>query len=307
MKRKLLVAILIICALVTLACGPCGAISELTGGEGISLPELSSESGDEQPTSPSESTAEPTSPPDQPESEDEEPTLSPDQTEMESEEPTPPLASEESALEVADLNTLNSYRVNITWRGESEDGSESYEMTILEEWVKDPPARYFAMSTTAGGAGGTPMIEMIQVGDTAWMNIGETWIKTEASDESFMGEDLSDAWDGLLMDDLSGMKLANTEKVNGIRCKHYTTDGETTINVPDTEEGGTVKVSFEGEAWVADQADLPAVVVRQRAKMGGGFFPMPLAGADTPSETGTIYWEYDLTDVNAPITIEPPE
>jgi len=52
---------------------------------------------------------------------------------------------------------------------------------------------------------------------------------------------------------------------------------------------------------------MPAVTVRQWAQMEGGFFPMPAAGAGASSETTTMYWEYNLTDINAPITIEPPE
>jgi hypothetical protein len=274
MKRRTLLAILAILALVTLACGLTGGSTDEEAPEAAQPP---AESGGEQPTS---------------QSGGEQPTSAPE--------------SGGGAPEIAGLDALNSYRLHMTWRGENEDGSESYEMNILEEWVKEPPARHLAMSTSVASSEERPVLEMIRVGDTTWIKMGETWIQSESPDESAMGEGLSNAWEGSLAGDLEGWVLVGEETVNGVHCKHYATDDETTITVPDPQGGGTVTTHVQGEAWVADQPGLPPVTVRERSQMEGGFFPMPLAGGEAAGETGTVHWEFDVTDINAPITIEPP-
>jgi len=293
MKHKTLLIILSILTLVALACGPIGGL--IGGGEEDTPPQATqppAESGGEQPTSPPESSSEqPTSPP-----------------ESSEEQPTSPPEPSGGAPEIADLDTVNSYRLQMKWRGESEDGSQSYEMTITEAWVKDPPARHFTMSTTSSDTGETPAIamEMIRIGDSSWMKMGETWMRMDAPDESMMGDDLTNVWEGMLEEeDVENLTPAGEETVNGVHCKHYTTGGDTTVVVPNPEEGGTVEMKVEGEVWIADQPDLPSIAVRWRSRMEGGFFPIPLGGAS--GESAVVYIEYDVTDINKPITIEPPE
>jgi hypothetical protein len=282
MRHKTLLVILITLALVTLACGPCGIFSDLTGG-GEGPPQATqppTESGDEQPTSPPESGGE---------------------------QPTSPPESSDGAPEIADLNTVNSYRLTMTWRGESEDGSQSYEMIMTEAWVKEPPARHFTMSSAASGTEEGPgmAMEMIRIGDSSWMKMGDTWMQMDAPDDSIMGDDLTSAWEGMLgEEDVEQLTPAGEETVNGIHCKHYTTGGDTSVVVPD-QEGGTVSMNVEGEVWIADQPGLPSIAVRWRSRMEGGFFPMPLGGAS--GEASVVYMEYDVTDINMPIIIEPPE
>jgi hypothetical protein len=294
MKHKTLLIIPIILTMVTLACGPCGTISELTSGgeEIIQTLQPSPESGGEQPPSPPSSGGEqPTSPPG-----------------SGSEQPTSPPESSGGAPEIAELSAVNSYRLTMTWRGESEDGSQSYEMIMTEAWVKEPPARHFTMSSAASGAEEGPgmSMEMIRIGDSSWMKMGDTWMQTNTPDDSVMGDDFTSAWEGILgEEDIENLIPAGEETVNGIHCKHYTTGGDTTVVAPGPE-GGTVEMEVEGEVWVADQPGLPAIAIRWRSRMEGGFFPMPLAGG-APGESSVVYLEYDVTDVNMPIVIEPPE
>jgi len=274
MKRRILLVAVSILILVTLACSPCGLISNLTGGEG-EIPEIIQPgTGDEQPAPPPESGGE---------------------------EPASPPESGGAAPEIAGLDSLDSYRLHITWRVQNEDGSEAAEMTITEEWIKEPPATHLVMSRSEGGSEETPFMEMITIGDTTWMKMGDTWMQMESGEE----EDFSDAWSGLTTD-VGGWTPAGEETVNGVHCKHYTSGDETSITVPDPKEGGTVTVRVQGEAWVADQAGLPPVTVRERTQIEGGFFPLPVPGAPS-GETGIVYLEYDVTDINASITIEPPE
>ncbi|MDY7078151.1 MAG: hypothetical protein SXV54_14645 [Chloroflexota bacterium] len=276
MKHRTLLAIVAVLAMVTLSCG-------LTGGDDPEVTQPPAASGGEQPSTSSESGGEqPTTPP---ESGGEQPT-------------TPPESG--GGAEIVSLDTLDSYRLQMTWRGENEDGSESYVMTITEAWVKEPPARHLVMSGAESGSEAIPFVEMIIINDMTWMKMGDTWMQMGAGE----GEDVSAAWEGL-MTDVGDWTLVGEETVNGVNCKHYTSGGDVSFTVPDPQEGGTITINAQGESWVADQSDLPPVTIRERMQMEGGFFPMPVPGAP-PGETGTIYLEYDVTDINAPITIEPP-
>ena len=274
MKHKTLLAVVTILAMVTLSCS---LTSGLTGDEASEATQPPAESGGEQPTAPPESGGE---------------------------QPTAPPESGDVTPEIAGLDTLDSYRLHITWRGENEDGSESYAMTITEEWVREPPAKHLVMSASDLGSEEIPFLEMITIGDTAWMKMGDTWMQMESEE----GEDISEGWEDLITD-VADWILVGKETVNGVHCKHYTSGGETSFTAPNPKEGGTVTVHAQGEAWVADQSGLPPVTVRERMQIEGGFFPMPIpgAGASTAGETGTMYLEYDVTDINAPITIEPPQ
>jgi hypothetical protein len=255
-------------------------ISDLTGG-GEAPPQPTqppADSGGEQPTSPPESGGD---------------------------QPTSPPESSGDAPEIADLNTVNSYRLTMTWRGENEDGSNAYSMTMTEAWVKEPPARHFTMSSMAGAEVGMAM-EMIRIGDSSWMKMGDNWMQMDTPDDSIMGDELTNAWEGMLgEEDVEGLTLVGEETVNGINCKHYKTGGDTTVVVPNPEEGGTVEMTVEGDVWVADQPGLSPIAISWRSRMEGGFFPMPLAGG-SPGESSVVYLEYDVTDVNMPIVIEPP-
>ena len=71
--------------------------------------------------------------------------------------------------------------------------------------------------------------------------------------------------------------LVNEETVNGIHCKHYSIDRD----MP----------GLHVEAWVADQPDLPPVLIRGLRR-------------DIEKNT-TIYTEVNLTDVNKSFTINP--
>jgi hypothetical protein len=271
MKHRTLLAVLTIFALVTLSCGLTGGATDEAGTEDTQPP---AESGAEQPAA-----------------------------ESDAEQPASAPESGDGSLEIADLDTLNSYHLRMVWRTENEDGSESYTMTITEEWVKEPPARHVVLSGAESGSEEVPSLEVITVGDTMWMKMGDTWMEMESGE----ADDFTDAWSGL-MTDVENWKLVGEETVNDVHCKHYTSGEETSVTVPDPQEGGTVTVRAQGEAWVADQAGLPPITVRERTKIEGGFFPMPFAGAGAPQTggEGTVYLEYDVTDINAPISIEPP-
>ena len=93
-------------------------------------------------------------------------------------------------------------------------------------------------------------------------------------------EETEDTFDQLgdIMGPDSDMVLGDEEMVNGVHCKHYVYDFGDTMHK---------------EIWVADQSDLPPVVIR-------GMFRMETSQMVTAAE-GNVY------DINTPITIEPPK
>ncbi|MEA3338632.1 MAG: hypothetical protein U9R15_01570 [Chloroflexota bacterium] len=266
MKRNTVLITVVTLALVTLACSPCGLISNFTVEEG-ELPEvIQPEPSGEQPTPPSEPGGE---------------------------QPTSPPVEPGAAPEIADLDALDSYRVQQTIRVENQDGSELQEITVLEEWVREPPAQHVVISGSA-----MPATEIILIGDKAWMKAGDTWMEMPAE----QAPDFTSGMD-ITPDMEDGMMLAGEETVNGINCKHYTVDEESFAMADPTE--GSVTVRIQGEVWIADQPGLPLIVVREKMRVEGSFIPVP--DASSSAEGGTTYFEKEVTDINQPITIEPPQ
>ena len=131
------------------------------------------------------------------------------------------------------------------------------------ERVREPPSWHLV----------TGFGEYVRIGDTFWVKAGDTWMQATA-------EDTEDAFDQLgdIMEPDSDMVLVGEETVNGVHCKHYVYDFEELMHK---------------EIWVADQSDLPPVVIR-------GMFRMETSQMVTEAE-GNVY------DINTPITIEPPK
>jgi len=179
-------------------------------------------------------------------------------------EQTTPLAEQPGAsVEVASLDSLDSYRLD--WSVQTEMPATDTVMKIgyEMEWVREPPSVH--LTTSLG--------EYIWIGDTFWVKAGNTWMQgtKDAAGDTF--DQLGD-----IMTPDSDMVLVGEETVNGVHCKHYVYDfGD----------------MMHKEIWVADQSDLPPVVIR-------GMFRMETAQMVTEAE-GNVY------DINTPITIEPPK
>lgn len=219
---------------------------------------------------------------------------------VESDEAAPDAA--ETPGEAAELSELDSYRLNIVWRGENQDGSEGFELRILQEWVKEPPAQRLVMSGNEPGQEPETVMEFILIGDQAWMGAGGTWMETSADQADAMAQ----PWD-ITAGAGEDWELVGEEMVNGVRCKHLSSGESQTVTVTDPQEGQAI-VSMAGEVWVANEPDLPPVTVREEVEIEGGFFPFALPGATGASpEEGLFFVTYNLTDINAPITIIPPQ
>ena len=192
-------------------------------------------------------------------------------------QPATPLAQQPAGapLETASLEGLDSYRLTMTYQVGDGAGSGT-QVVYTEEWVREPPARRFTMSV----AEGVPPTEYVIVGDSAWIKAGGAWMTIPEADVEDVDNNLS-----TFLTPESDMTLMGEETVNGIPCKHY---------VLDIEIGSQ---SMHHEMWVADQGDLPAVAVRS-------VYRTEIKSGQTTMVTDA---EVNLSDINVPITIEPPE
>ena len=197
---------------------------------------------------------------------------------------------EQSALEVeADaLSQLDAYRVRtvVRWDG-SDDGDEDY--VIEQEHTREPSAHRV---TIQGGDGD---VEMVEIGDATWMCGDGNCVQTEAG-EAFLQASL----EGLTLDEADLVADQNAtyvsrETVNAVEAEHYSLD-------PNAAGAFLLArgqiTDAQADAWIADEANLPRLVVRYRVS-----WKETRDGVD-----GTAEYHYDLFDINSSsIQIVPPE
>jgi hypothetical protein len=261
-RRILVLAILAVCTLLSLSCGPAQPGGEAT-----------------QPPLP-EATQPPTAEPIQP--------------------PTPTTTPQAVGVppQVAGLDSLGSYRLQITWLIQSADGSRPTEASTSEERVRgeNPAMHIVAVVPNLGEPGAVITAETIYIGDTAYARQTDgSWLPMQMEGWEQMGGDF---WS---VEEVQDWTPTGEETVNGVHCQHQTFR----LEVP-PEGDRTLPIRVEGELWVADQPDLPPVIVRQRVRWEGEGSPVPFAGAAAPGEILITTMDARLSDLNAPITIEVP-
>jgi len=196
--------------------------------------------------------------------------------------------------DASDLSRLSSYRARyiITWESTKEGKKETGSWDLLEEFVKEPPARRIVWNNT--GSTGEGPVEMVQVGQNTYLKTGSEWLAMTTSDEdlfkgnAFLGDPM-----GLVAGN-RGKLVQRGVLVNGVSTDHYTFD-ETSLGA-NLGLGAVSKA--KGEAWVSPTLN---VVVKYTARFEGQDLAIGGGGE------GWINVALDLTDVNKPIEIKAPE
>jgi hypothetical protein len=197
-----------------------------------------------------------------------------------------------AAGKFADPDDLNSYRMKTTmWE---KGGDKAKASVILIEWVKSSAAKRTVMGD----------IETITIGDKTWVKIMGNWVLQDRPPQSQPGQtaDLMKQ-----IEDKIVYKEVGRETVNGVACKKYTYSGEATVQISEGALKGEATVRGQGEAWVADQPGLPAVIIRNRGESETKLPGAALPAAKSGDLTVAMNVEMDLYDINQPITIKPPE
>ncbi len=189
---------------------------------------------------------------------------------------------------------MKTYRVRYTMRWETtkEGKKETGSWEMMEEIVKEPPA-HRVVWTSVDAEGKTSTLEFIQIGKDIYMNIGADWMAMTSSEtDIFEGNPwLSNPFG--LIEGNRGRLVERNVVVNGVPTNRYAFDESTVGAVLGL--GAVAKA--KGDVWVSTQFN---VTVKYVAHYEGKNFA--IAGG----EEGVLDVSFDLTDINKPITIEPP-
>lgn len=200
------------------------------------------------------------------------------------------------------LAQLDSYRsvLHMTWDGTDTEGqpTKGY-IDIKEALVREPHA--YRMDIEGEGfmdeEGGVSRFALVVIGDQAWYYLSDTnsWMQMPAGSIAQEAGTMS-AQQILQQFELVGAEAeAKTEYVNDVECDHYTfTEREISIS----EEEGKI-VSARGDAFIAVEGGFLVKLWVQADITGAG-------GEGALVEKGSMEFTYDVSDVNAEISIEAP-
>jgi len=195
-----------------------------------------------------------------------------------------PSPTEPPAIVEEGLQGLDSYHVHLKMTFESVAGGSAthggYEMDI--DYVDDPFAQYVAVWRE----GTIENYEFFYFNDRQYLVVGggECVYMPAEGNEAMDPEILKP--DDILGEGSNARRVQPDEYVNGILCHHYILGAAD----PADESNHT-----EGEVWVAVEGNY---VVKYTLQTRG-------QDPDTGS-TGRAEWEYEVRNINASITIEPP-
>jgi hypothetical protein len=215
-----------------------------------------------------------------------------------SEQPTNP-TGESLSLGSRDvgLDKLKSYRIRwqSQWSTTESGKTETANWDWLEEFSSSPEALHWNWKSADVNATSQNSFEAWQMGDTTYMVTTDK--NGQNSCVSYSTGDASQRLSkGLFspksLGSLSGARYVGDETVNGISTKHFQYDEKSAALA------GFGKVS--GEVWVAADG---GYVVRDNMHWEGtaGLF------GSTATGTGDGQWAWELSNVDQPITITPPE
>lgn len=205
--------------------------------------------------------------------------------------PTEPPAEEEveelTFSNVADLGQFDSYRMSHRFSWEWESG-ETEAMEYLTEFVREPLAQRVVMKGSGEGEGAGEM-KLIHVGGTSYMKFGDEWMSTGSSAEDMLEQG---GWLGGPEGFLGSEKgrYVGRETVNGLPTRHY----RYTDNILAPFGGESKITKATSDVWVSTKYDVYVKVI------------IRWEGTDDQKGKGVFLLESNLTDINEPITIEPP-
>jgi len=190
---------------------------------------------------------------------------------------------------------LTSYRTTLNWRTETASGTAGLlQMDYAQS--QDPGTWQFW-----GVSDGDPEL-MIVIGDQMWVGSGDEWMRSETDEAAARDDglvallDMSHQWVADLTPD--DFDYVGDETVNGIATRHFRTTQAPNWRTlfadearPEDEDLGAV-----GDFWIADEPDLPALVVRLLVEVESSI----------SGEPGHLISDQTFTEVNQPITISPP-
>jgi hypothetical protein len=191
----------------------------------------------------------------------------------------------------AALEALSSYRYTTQFEFIAESNGEPESGSIeITGAVVAPDRRQILWKDLEEGS----QFELIEIGDQAWMNDEDVWSEVPAIVADAMSQAVlifapAASWSGFYGELEASSSFVAEETVNGVRARHYTS---TYSQWAATWKGELTSAS--ADVWIA----LDGYPVRYR---------FSATGIDENGVQGTVSWSMDLTDVNSPFPIEPPQ
>jgi len=188
------------------------------------------------------------------------------------------------------LDALTSYRYSTLFAFVAEaDGQAEAGSIELTGAVAGPDRLHL----TWHDLGEDTRFEVIQIGEQAWILEEEGWqevpvMVAQAMSQAVLVYAPAIAWGGAFGELETNASYVGQETVNGVAAYHYTT----TYGQWGTYWPGQLE-SASGDVWLAE-AGYPVK------------YTFTGTAVDENGERGTVTWQMDVTDVNAPITIEAP-
>ena len=208
-------------------------------------------------------------------------------------------------MSMSGLEDLDSYRSDMYVEWEGTEGGEPVtgHLSVKSAFVREPPA--YEMHLEGEGLEGDTdqglgKVSFIQVGNNSWFYEGEsdTWMQLPSgdfgSDEGFFFAPQDFFSD---FDTSTGKRSLVPQNVNGVQCYKYTFT-EKGLQVVDPDQGDIVRA--QGEAYVAVDGDY-VVKLDLEAEMTS-----KAADEFAAFENGTVWMEFEVYDIDQPIVIEPP-
>jgi predicted small lipoprotein YifL len=195
------------------------------------------------------------------------------------------------------LDALTSYRLtwHAEWKSTDQGKEEQGAWDWTEEYTSDPKAHHLTMSTPdSSDPGNTGAFEMWQIGDTSYMKSGEDDECISFSTEGAEKDIQKGSFNPSMLGSIEDAKYVGRETINGIPTKHYKYNSKTGMLAALGE--------VSGETWVASDG---GYVVKDTVKWTGGGGLLGLGASTTATGDGS--WTWELSDVNKPIEIKPPE
>lgn len=192
---------------------------------------------------------------------------------------------------------LDSYRLRLSWQL-AQDENVTEDLILIERTTTSDPEAWQSSIDSEGES-----YKTVFAGGQLWSGYGDSWMVLDPTDAA--------AEEGALLDYfnishhwVAGLgegdyEYVGRETVNGCQTRHFETDyagNWEALRLGDTDIPSAVD-SVVGSFWIADEADLPAFVVRLVLELHGPFRD----GADT------FLIRQEFTEANQRIVVRPPE
>ena len=207
---------------------------------------------------------------------------------------------------VAMPDDLASYRskMRLSTSGTGAEGETGGVLEFSIEYTREPLAQHIVISGEGfDQTGEVGTMEMYQVEDTAYINLGDQWMSMPAT-ESILGEaGMIDPED--MLDNTCGWQDAGRSEYNGIPARYWTLSDDDLRACMQGEEFSDIGeiTNASGELYVADDGNY---IVYMELTLEGSNLVMGTGTGEEALDQGRIDFTYEMTDVNVPITIEPP-